>query len=110
MKDFDIILVPFPFTSLRTSKQRPCLILKEIKNERLPDLYIVSMITSKTDVIKLRHDITIENWQQANLLKKSIVRLAKVVTIENTIINRKLGELDINDLDRVKSELKIMFC
>jgi mRNA interferase MazF len=105
----DIVLVPFPFTDLRIQKKRPALILKTISSKSIPPLAIISMITSQVDSEFIEGDLLITKYEEAGLLFSSKIRLAKLVSIEQSLILQKLGTLSKSDLRIVQQEWKKFF-
>ncbi|KAA3606170.1 MAG: type II toxin-antitoxin system PemK/MazF family toxin [Calditrichaeota bacterium] len=102
-KKWDIILVPFPFTDLSTTKKRPALIISPNSyNDGLD--FVIAFITSKIDAKKRLGDYRIKNWQKANLPKPSMLRM-KFATIDKRIIVKKLGSLTPSDITFYKKEL-----
>jgi mRNA interferase MazF len=86
----EIYLCDFPFTSGTASKKRPCLVLFDLGADVL-----IARITSVLHTEP--HDLSIRDWQQAGLLKASTVRLARLVTIERSLLFRRLGSLSTFD-------------
>lgn len=112
MTDFkpgDIAVVPFPFTDLQTVKKRPALVLTKVSSRSFPDLVVVAMITSQLEGEAITGDYTVAKWKEAGLLHPSKVRLAKVVSLETTLLLNKLGSLQKEDHAGVKKELKKVF-
>lgn len=109
MTSFDIVLVPFPFTDLSTTKQRPCLILEAVRVDRLANLLIVAMMTSQVDGRTFPHDVTVTDWQQAGLPKPTLIRLCKTVTIETKLVRRQLGTLTARDRQTAKASFRKLF-
>ena len=75
----DIVLVPFPFTDLSSSKRRPALVTSpDAFNDQMQDL-VAAAITSQ---LAADHAITIEESDCVDgaLPKISVVKLAKVFT------------------------------
>ena len=94
---WDIILVPFPFTNLTTSKKRPALIVSPNEyNEKLD--VVIAFITSKLDLAYRIGDYKIQEWKKSNLPKPSMVRM-KFATIDKSIIVKKLGILAEEDIE-----------
>lgn len=91
----DVVLCRFPFTSGTAAKVRPVLVLFEYSHDLM-----VCRITSARPFDPL--DVTVINWQAAGLIQSSTARLSRIVTIERSIIIRKLGSLDPSDLATVR--------
>lgn len=108
-KLWDILLLPFPFSDLSSSKKRPALVLSTILSKKLPALFIVSMITSQIGTENILGDIQLLHWKEAGLLHESKIRLGKLVSIESKIVDKKLGHLSSKDVLQVKKEFKKVF-
>ncbi|MBI4412089.1 MAG: type II toxin-antitoxin system PemK/MazF family toxin [Deltaproteobacteria bacterium] len=105
----DIVLVPFPFADLSTTKRRPALVLTTVSSEKLPPLSVIAMITSQIESEKIQGDFILKNWHEAGLIHPSKVRLAKIVSVEGGIILEKLGTLQKQDWKGVKKEFLALF-
>jgi mRNA interferase MazF len=112
MTPFDLVLLPFPFTDLSTTKQRPCLILSVFQPKGLPEHYVVAMVTSRLDGAVFLGDTRFTTWREAGLRrawpcatmpKPGMARLAKVVTVERSLIRKKLGRVDNRDRQAISS-------
>ncbi len=108
-KSSDIILIPFPFTDLETSKKRPALVLSIVSGKKLPPLLVTAMITSQLESEKLPGDILLKDWEKAGLIHPSKLRLSKIVTVEEKIILKKLGILSTQDEKTVKASFRKVF-
>jgi mRNA interferase MazF len=64
----------------------------------------VSRITSQ--IVITAFDVEIVEWQQAGLIRPSIVRLHKVNTIEKVLVNRQLGILQPNDWQQIRQRIQ----
>jgi mRNA interferase MazF len=109
MTPFDLVLLPFPFTDLSTTKQRPCLILAVFQPKGLPEHYVVAMVTSRLDGAVFPGDTRFAKWREAGLPKPSMARLAKVVTVERSLIRAKLGTVDGSDRQALRRQFRKMF-
>ncbi len=70
-KKWDIILVPFPFTNLKSTKKRPALIISPDEyNEKL--YVVIAFITSKLDIENRLGDYKIKEWE------KSAVKISRL--------------------------------
>lgn len=94
---WDIILVPFPFTDLTTTKKRPALIISPNEYNKKSDV-IIAFITSKLDFEYRMGDYKIQEWEKSNLPKPSMLRM-KFATINKSIIIKKFGRLSKNDVN-----------
>ena len=93
---WEIVLVPFPFTNLTTSKRRPALIISPNKYNTGADI-VIAFITSKMDLAYRIGDYKIKEWENAKLPKPSMIRM-KFATIDKAIILKKIGKLRENDI------------
>jgi len=109
MTPFDVVLVPFPFSDLTAVKKRPCLVLCVLHPKGLPVHYVVSMMTSSLTLIPFPHDVALEDWKAAGLPKKTIVRLAKIVTVDASLIRKRIGRISSQDRKRVQANYADMF-
>lgn len=100
----DIVLIRFPFTDLSGSKRRPAIILAEYP----PDI-VVAFISSVLPSVPEKSDLLLlpsaPFFSATGLKKASVVRLRKVVTLEQALVTRKLGKLDHSLLTSVDKAL-----
>ncbi|MCR4292288.1 MAG: type II toxin-antitoxin system PemK/MazF family toxin [Candidatus Kuenenia sp.] len=100
----DIIIVPFPFSDQTATKKRPAVIISSNQyNNTSPDIIIMA-ITSKTGKNLTTGDCLIYNWQDAGLLKPSVIKPA-ISTIEQTLVLKELGKLSQKDLVSLENSL-----
>lgn len=86
----DIVSVPFPFTDLSESKLRPAIVLSNARMNSSGDV-IVAMITSKFK--DDGYSIPIPPDALTNALPKtSYIRFNRVVTLDESLIHKKLSE------------------
>jgi mRNA interferase MazF len=109
MRAGDIVLVRFPFSDLESSKKRPALLLSTSELTPKVGLLTIAMITSKIEGLKIAGDFRIKSWKNAGLLHESVVRLSKIATIEKELALKRLGRLQPEDLDGIKSAFKKHF-
>jgi len=89
----DIVLVPFPFTDQSTIKKRPAVIISSDEyNRNRPDIILMA-VTSQMRSADFYGDLPVKQWQQAGLLKPSVVKPI-CTTIEKRLILKTLGRLD----------------
>ncbi len=100
----EIVVVPFPFSDLSSIKQRPVLILsKDIDNGTAEDV-ITCGITS--NVKDSKYSILIENKNliEGNIPRTSRIKVDKLFTISQNIIKKKIGRINEDTFEKVKSE------
>ena len=102
-KKWDIIIVPFPFTDLTTIKRRPALIVSPNEYNSNQDI-VIAFITSKLGLEYRIGDYYIQNWSESNLPKPSMIRM-KFATINQSIIVKKLGEIEAKDIEHIQKLL-----
>lgn len=85
----DILLIPYPYTDLSDSKQRPVVVIS--KDSINDSILIVAKITSviRNDDLSFFID---ENATLAQMPKDSEVRTNELFTVHVSIIRRKLNE------------------
>lgn len=93
MKPGDVVLVRFPFAELAATKKRPALVLACARRSARSRLTAVAMITSQVESLRLHGDVLLSDWQQAGLLHPSLLRLMKVATVEDDLIEKTIGRL-----------------
>jgi mRNA interferase MazF len=101
-KQYEVVVVPFPFIDRNASKRRPALVLSDSSNFTI-DKSILAMITSSS-----HHpwslDIEIEDLLAAGLKSPSIIRL-KLFTLDNSLVVKTIGKLGEEDSAKVKFNL-----
>lgn len=100
MRPGDVVLVRFPFTEVATTKKRPALLLGLVSRGRRYQLATVAMITSQVEGIRLPGDVVLAGWERAGLLHPSLLRLAKIATIDGSLIEKPIGRLTADDVAR----------
>jgi len=108
-KQREIILIPFPYSYLTTSKQRPALILSNNNyNTRFPDI-LACVITS--NLFKDTYSVELENTdlESGILPEKSIIKCHKLFTIDQSLILRRFSLVTERKFNEVKSALHKLF-
>ena len=91
-KPGDVVLVHFPFTSLRKSKKRPAVV---ISNTAFSSQYGDVAIMALTSV-EQAGDFALDGWESAGLVKPTWIK-PLLATIEQTMIEKPLGRLSSKD-------------
>ncbi|MEK6928628.1 MAG: type II toxin-antitoxin system PemK/MazF family toxin [Nanoarchaeota archaeon] len=101
----NIVVVPFPFTDLSSTRKRPALVLSNLESDDI----IICEITSV--IRKDRYAVQLENkdLESGKLKINSIIRPNRIVTIHKSKINYKFGRIKDSKLQEVLEKLKIVF-
>lgn len=86
----DVILVSYPFSDLSSTKVRPAIIINAPSTSK--DYFVVPL-SSRTENL-LTGEFILQDWQEAGLNVKSIVKRG-IFTIQDTLIIKKIGTLTI---------------
>ena len=101
----DIVLVPFPFTDQVITKKRPAVIISSrAYNRQRPDIILMA-VTSQMQSANYFGDMTISQWQQAGLLKPSVIKPI-FTTVEKGLVLKKLGSISDNDRKELKKAIQ----
>lgn len=106
-KKWDVVLVPFPFTDLSSTKRRPALIVSPALYNTGNDV-VIAYVTSQINSPPRFGDYKLQNWSGENLPKPSLVRM-KFATLDKAIIIRTLGELAAADRLEIEKILLLFF-
>ena len=96
----DIVLIPFPYSDLTGSKQRPALIVSNKTINKSRDR-ICCLITSKEPV----QGILINSFEEGSLPFRSWVKPHRLFTIDKKIINKKICTIQKSFHDQVLGKI-----
>jgi mRNA interferase MazF len=104
----DIVLVPFPFTDLTSSKRRPALVVSpDGFNDRVEDLVVAAITSQLTE----EHAVLIDQRDcvEGMLPKMSVVKMTKIFTIHSSLVIKKICALRPERLEAVLDGLRRFF-
>jgi mRNA interferase MazF len=105
----DIVLVPFPFTDLTSSKRRPALVISpDSFNAQQQDL-VVAAITSQVPDITDSLVLTSQDFSSGTLPKISLVKPNKLFTIHSTLVINRVAVLKDEKIEEVLKALRLLF-
>lgn len=106
-----VVLVPFPFDDLSSSKVRPAVCLTDPVGRYRH--VVLAFITSRLPEEPLLTDITIsresDDFDVTGLRVSSTIRLHRTMTATTDVIVRQLGQLSPHQQKQVKSRLAKLF-
>ena len=100
----DVIKVPVPYTDRTVQQRRPALVVSVPDAPGAPDLLWVLMVTSASNR-GWPGDVTITDLEAAGLPAPSVVRSAKIATIEARDAER-IGRLQAQDCELMRAALE----
>lgn len=101
-EQFDVVVVPFPFTDRNSTKRRPAVVVStpgRIHAERS----LLAMITT-SEHEKWPLDQEISDLNAAGLTTPCVIRL-KLFTLDHDLIVRKIGCIASSDAELLKKKL-----
>ncbi|CAN5579906.1 type II toxin-antitoxin system PemK/MazF family toxin [soil metagenome] len=101
----EIVLVPFPFTDQSETKKRPAVVVSSTAYNLTRLDVILMAITSQIRKPLKSDEFEILKWQEAGLLKPSVVKPV-LTTIEKRLILKQLGTLEQNDVENLRKILQ----
>jgi mRNA interferase MazF len=104
IKQWDLVVVPFPYSDKLAEKRRPALVISSDKFNAETGLLWVAMITS-TENIGWNGDVEIPVAAKSSLTTPSTIRSAKLATIEQSRVVRVIGNIDKRTSNKVKRYL-----
>ena len=101
---WDLVKVPFPYTNRPVQQRRPALVVAVPKAPGAPALLWVLMVTSAANR-GWPGDVAISDLKMAGLPAASVLRSAKIATIEAQDAER-IGSLPVADRMQVATALR----
>jgi mRNA interferase MazF len=106
----EIVLAKFPFSSLESSKRRPCLVLS---HGDTPEDLIIAFITSSNIPSHFNFSIhlspTEKDFIQTGLKAESFIRVDKIATIHESLISGSIGKISLLVQNEIDSKIKLLF-
>ena len=103
-KQWDILLVRFPFTDLSSTKLRPALVISNDNFNQDENLMLVGIYGNKG---KTRYSITLEQKRLSiwKMKKQSYIRLHNIFSLHKSLITKKVASLQTKPLQKVIEKL-----
>ena len=100
----EILIVPFPFSNLTGSKQRPVLVIsKNTYNKDTEDIITCGITSNLKDA---KHSVLIgnNNLEYGQIPTQSRIKVDKLFTMDKSIIKKKIAKINNETMDKVKKE------
>lgn len=102
----EVVLVPFPFSDLSTTKVRPAIVVScTAYHEGEPDL-LLAAITSNLVAASGSFDYTLEKWREAGLKFPSALKPV-LFTLDPQRVIHRIGVLHNTDLIQIDQRLRL---
>lgn len=92
----DLVLVPFPFTNLSTTKKRPAVVVSSSAFHQARRDLVILAVTSQARPSSVFGEAAVIKWKEAGLLRSSVLKPV-LATIERGLVLRRLGRLEKED-------------
>lgn len=106
MQTGDIVIVSFPYTDLISSKARPAVVIAQTK-DNYNDI-IICLISSKVPVTLSSFQILLQADDVNNLKVTSVIKVTRLVTVEQNKILAIIGKLNAVQLSEFKKLFKLL--
>ena len=97
----DVVVIPFPFSDLSSSKKRPALIIAVLSGND----YIFAQITSTARFDSYTLSLKKEDFAKGKLVHLSLIRANKLFTGDSSLISYKTGSLPKGKVEEVQETL-----
>ena len=106
-EQFDVVVVPFPFSDLPKSKKRKALVISSKAFNEANGSSVLLMITSSIKS-KWLFDVVVSELAEAGLNKECVVRM-KSFTLDNGLLFERPGHLGAKDSSQVIEAIRKTF-
>src|SRR5262249_10900765 len=110
IKRGDVVLARYPFASGAGGSRRPVVVVQnDPDNQRLANTIAAQITTNLKRASEPTHvliEVSTPEGQQSGLLHDSVVSCINLATIEQNLIDRKIGELSAALMQKVEAALK----
>jgi mRNA interferase MazF len=110
LKRGNIVLLPFPWTDLKSYTLRPALVISDDSYNKNSTDAIFLFITTKEykGLFDFRLRKTDSSYTKTGLQTASTFRMGKLATLEQKLAKRRLGYADATLLKKIESGLKLL--
>jgi mRNA interferase MazF len=105
----ELVLLPYPFTNLEEKKVGPALVVSNDSFNRKADDCIMVPLTTIIKEEPYSIIIKQEDLVSGKLIKISRVKADKLFTVEKSLVSLKIGKINDNVFEKIKSEIFKVF-
>ena len=100
-----VVLLPFPHTDLQAGKKRPALVLTSAQYNRDARDVVLAYVTSRPQGGKWAIAISDQDLAKGRLAKDSWIRVDRLTTVEQSLVQGVVGQLNAAVLRQVRDGL-----
>ena len=104
-KQREIILVPFPYSDLSSSKKRPVLVVSNNQYNKLFDDVVVCVITSNTRMDNYSLEISDNDLEIGTMPEPSVIKTHKLFTIHKSRVLKKFSSVEEKFFEKVRKKI-----
>ncbi|MCX7695673.1 MAG: type II toxin-antitoxin system PemK/MazF family toxin [Caloramator sp.] len=104
----DILLIPIPFSDLKSNKKRPVLVLSNTKYNLITEDIVVAAITSNLESKEYSIIINNDDLQEGEIKVTSSIRADKIYTLSHNIVIKKIGSVNIDVIEKVRNVVGLL--
>ena len=102
----DIVLVPFPFTDLSQTKLKPAVVLHvDSVNNDITVCFISSQALTNLSLEEFAINPSDPEFISTGLRVASKVRVSRIVTLDKSLVTRRIGKLGISQVQQLDNIL-----
>jgi len=101
----DILLIPIPFSDLKTNKKRPVLVLSNSDYNSNNQDIVVAAITSNLEQKEYAVTIASDDLDEGELKYESVIRADKIYSLSQAIVLKKFGAVKKRVMQLTNSEV-----
>jgi len=105
----DFVLVPYPLTDPQSLHQRPAFVVSRVQAAGVTTKAVIALVTSQLDEEDLPGDYRVLDWEYSGLKYPAKIRLSKIVTVEGSLLYKRLGGLSRREWKAVGEEFLKLF-
>lgn len=105
----EIVLLPFPFSDLKSDKVRPAVVVSNDSFNSKSDDCVMVPLTSVLKTAPYSILIDQKNLSSGKLIKPSRIRADKIFSVEKDLAIMRIGSIDDQTFEDIKKEIESMF-
>ncbi len=102
----DVVVLPFPFSDLSSSKKRPALVVSPLDGDDL----ILCQITTRARKDRYSIDLSAKDFTHGNLYQDSSIRPNRLFTADSNIITKQAGAVQPGKIEEVVNKIIEIIC